>query len=230
MATRLDIRTRARIRADQDASTFPTDTQYNYLIDEAARETWYDLVQAGWPVAFSTIDKTATGTNPITIGGSGTLAFIRGVYLKEGTRYTDLQRLDEGQRASLMTAAQGPASHYSVLQDPTNGPVLELLPLPASGTYRVEYVVEHPGFAADATVWYGPGRSDELLVLRAAAKGLLKEGDKAGAQILEMEYARLLDKVQQMAGWFDLRNPPKIRDAGSAVFGVSSRDPFDYDV
>ena len=228
MATRATLRTRARIRADQTDSTFPTDTEYNYLLDEAAKEAWYDLISAGWPINFSAVSLTATGTNPIAIGASGTVAFIRGVYRVDGSAFIPLRRINEGRRGYMTSALSGPASDYDVLIDPTLGPVVELFPRPSAGTYRVEYIAEHPGFAADGTAWYGPARSDELIVLRAAAKGMRKEGNDQDAMQLDREYSMLLDKVQQMASWFDMRNPQTIRDVGDPLLPV--RDPFDYDV
>jgi hypothetical protein len=96
MATRSDIRTYARVRADQDASTFPTDAQYNTILDFAGKAVWFELVKSGWPISFTSVTKTATGTNPITLGVSGTIAFIRGVYRVDGTTYTELRRLNEG--------------------------------------------------------------------------------------------------------------------------------------
>lgn len=227
MATRSEIRTRARIRADQTNSTFPTDTEYNYLIDEAAKETWFDLVQAGWPINFSTVDKTAAGSNPITLG-VGDVAFVRGVFYVSGGAVMELDRVQEGERAALMSTSGGQATHYDVRVDPTNGAVVELLPLPSSGTYRVHYIVEHPGLATDGTSWYGPARSDELLVLKAAAKGCRMEGNDQGAVQLDREYAILLDKVQNMASWFNMRHSARIRDVADPLGGT--RDPFDYDV
>jgi hypothetical protein len=226
LTTRAQIRTRARLRADQDDSTFPDDTEYNLLIDAAAKETWYDLIHAGWPINFASVTKTATGSNPITLGVSGTIAFVRGVFCNRGGAYDELRRVPEGERAALMSST-GQASFYDVRIDPTNGPVLELLPLPSSGSYVVQYILEHPGFAADATEWYGPARSDELVILRAAAAGCRKEGNDQGASMLDREYAMLLDKVQAMASWFDMRNGHTIRDVGPLAAG---RDPFDYDV
>lgn len=229
MATRLTIRTAARVRADQDASTFPTDTQYNVFIDEAGKEVWYDLVRSGWPINFTSVDKTATGSQTIALGVSGTVAFIRGVYRKDGGVYTELRRLNEGQRSTLMSqTGQAQASYYEMRIDPTSGPVLELLPVPSSGTYRVEYVLEWAGFSADSDTWYGPARSDEMVAIRAAVKGLRKEGDDQGAAQLEAEYARLFETVTAMASWFDMRNPPTIRDVGSGL--QVARDAFDYDV
>lgn len=229
MATRVILRTRARIRADQTDSTFPTDTEYNYLLDEAAKEAWFDLVQAGWPINFATATKTATGVNPITLSLSGTVAFIRGVFAINGGTYEELQPINEGDRAGLMSeTGVSFATHYDVRIDPTNGPVLELLPLPSSGSYLVQYIVEHPGFSGDSVEWYGPARSDELVVLRAASKGMRKEGNDQGASQLDAEYAMVLEKVQNMAGWFRMRHSAVIRDVRASNFGP--RDGFDYDV
>lgn len=228
MATRAQIRTRARVRADQDSSTFPSDSQYNDFIDEAGREVWYDLMAAGWPVNFSSKDLTASGSSTLTLGVAGTVAFIRGVFRYASGTWSELDRLNEGDRAALMSSTDGQTEFYDFRIDPTSGPVVELLPTPSSGTYRVHYILEWPGFSADADVWYGPARSDELLVLKAAAKGCDKEGNTQGAEKLEREYGRLLAKVANLAGAFDQRNPPKIRDVQGGI-GVR-RDAFDYDV
>jgi hypothetical protein len=127
-----------------------------------------------------------------------------------------------------MSATGNQASHYNVMYDATNGAVLELLPVPTSGSYRVEYSTEFAGFASDSSVWPGPARSDELVGLRAAAMGMRKEGNDQGAQMVMGEYAELLQCVQDMAGWFDMRNPPVIRDVHGGL--SSPRDPFDYDI
>lgn len=231
MATRAQLRTRARIRADQNDSTFPTTTEYDYLLDECAKSVWYDLVGSGWPINFTVLNK-AVAANPITLGISGTVAFIRGVFFIEGSNYHELRRVQEGDRAGLLSnTGSARPSQYDVRIDPTVGPVLELLPQPASGTVRVEYILEHPGFAADGTEWYGPARSDELIVLCTAAKAMRKEGNDQGAAQVDREYAILLDKVQQMAGWFNMRHSAIIRDVGDPT-GLPHRssDGFDYDI
>lgn len=231
MTTRANIRDRARVRADQDSSTFPTDAQYNDLIDSSAKDVWYDLVHAGWPINYTSVDKTATGTNPLTLGASGTVAFIRGVFYISGGTVYELQRLNEGDRASLMSlTGQAQASHYDVRIDPTSGPVIELLPLPSAGTYRIHYITEYPGFSGDSDTWYGPARSDELIILRAAMKGCRKEGNDQGAAQLEREYGQLLEKVQEMGSWFNMRSATLIRDVGRLQEDRRAlRLPFDYD-
>lgn len=230
MATRLNLRDRARARADQDSATFPTDTQYNAFLDSAAQEVWYDLIQAGWPVSFTSVTKTATGVQLLPLGVSG-VAFVRGVFRLDGTTYTELRRLNEGDRAGLMSSpSSGQATQYSIVIDPTNGVCLELLPVPSAGSYRVDYVAEFAGFANDAATWFGPARSDELIVIRAAVKGCRKEDNEQAARALLAEYAELFEKVTNMASWLDMRNSAKIRDVGDAAFGMPRRDAFDFDV
>lgn len=225
MATRETLRTLARIRADQTDSTFPTDTEYNYLLDLAAREVWYDLLGAGWPLNFS-VASLSLGSNPVTLG-AGTVAAIRGVFYNSGGRWVELPRLNEGDRARYLSSTGTPAA-YDVRIDPTNGAVVEVLPEQTSGTVRVEYISEYAGFASDAATWFGPARSDELIVLRAAAKGMRKEGNDQGAVQLDREYAMLFDTVTRLASWFNLRHATLIRDVGDPL--AARRDDFDYEV
>lgn len=68
MPTRAQIRSRARVKADQDNSTFPTDAQYNDIIDEVAKEVWGDLIQAGWPAETENYSVTMNGTGSYELG------------------------------------------------------------------------------------------------------------------------------------------------------------------
>lgn len=231
MATRSDIRTRARIRADQDASTFPTDTQYNYLIDEAGKEVWYDLIKSGWPISFSTASATTTGSFlPLATSFSvtGSVAFIRGVYWYDGTTYYELRRMNEGDRSTLYSVQGQTPAVYDVRIDATSGIGIEVPGAGAGYTVKVEYVGEWPGFTGDSTVWPGPARSDELVVLKAAIKGCRKENNDQSAQFLAQEYEYLKECVQEMASWTNMRHAAMIRDVRGSL--GPSRLPGDYNV
>lgn len=227
---RAALRTRARARADQDNSTFATDTQYNLWIDEGSRDVWADLIGAGWPIDYSSTTITANGAASYAIagaGGSSTAVFtIMGVYFLMGSEQYELKRANSGALASLRSqpTAGNYAEFYDIRFSPALGLIIELLPKPTSGSYRVDYVPEFQGLVNDAAVWFGPIRSDELVVLRVAAKALIKEGDDRGAYVLEQEYTRMLEKVTAQASWLDMRNPPQIRDVRTR----QSRGIFDY--
>jgi hypothetical protein len=226
MATRSDIRSRARIHADQDSSDFPTDAQYNEYINECVKDVWFDLIQAGWPINFDSTTLTVSGATPVALGVSGTVGFVRGVFWRNGSSYVELDRLNEGDRASLMSSAGAISGrYYDVRIDPTSGPVLEVLPS-AAGSYVVHYIKEHPGFTADGDTWYGPARSDELIVLKVAAKAVRKEGRLQDWEALKQDYRDCWVKVTGMASWFNMRHSAKIRD----VMGAQRRDAFDFDV
>lgn len=237
MADRSNIRTRARLRADQDASRFPTDAQYNLYIDEACKDVFADLVTSGWPPDFSTTTITYNGSaTGQAIGGGADVFAVTGVWAVIGGQNYELKRLNEGDRAALTgtaAASSYPAEYYD-LRVGSSGPVVYFYPRVA-GTYLVDYIPDHTGLASDVTVWRGPNRSDELVVLAAARKGVLKEGTARAhdAAILKAEYAELLDKIKGTASWFDMRNPARIRDTSGRIdrfhlFDYNVNPPGDY--
>lgn len=233
MSTRADIRTLAEIHADQDTSGFPTTAQKNILIDAAGKRVWYDLFKAGWPIDFLTTTLTATNANTVALSAGSpsvtvAVAAIHGVYYLTAGQRVPVRRINEGNRAQLTStnSSNGFASSYDVRISSTGGIVIELLPVAPGSQYSVDYIPEFSGFASDSTVWPGPGRSDELVALRAAMGGVRKEGEarlRALAELKE-EYADTLREVTDMASWLNLRESAKIRDVMSAF----TRDSFDF--
>lgn len=224
-ADRANLRSRARIRADQDASGFPTDAQYNLILDECGKTIFYDLVQAGWPVQSTSQTIVANGAASYLLAAGAPIHSITEVYYIEGTTRYALQRADEERMAEYRSGFNNiQAGYYRPFVDMATGARIEFFPNPAGGSYQVLYIPEWPGFTNDADVWRGPGRSDELIVLMAAAKGCRKEGEVRDAEALEDEYGKLFVKVMNAASGFDQRNVPRIRDREGNV----TRDPFDY--
>lgn len=228
MATRLELRTRARIRADQDGADFPTDAQYNGYLDEAAKETFADLVMSGWPIDYSTTTIVANSvTRTYAFGGSDTVFAATMVYTLFGQQFTELRRVNPGHMAALRSVgASGGFSRFYEVRTGVAGAVIEFFPRVA-GTYFVDYIADFPGFAADGTVWQGPPRSDQLIVLKAAAMGTRKESRQGDADKLDVEYKELLLKVKELGSWFDMRNPAEMRDSRPLSEPFSFRD-VDY--
>lgn len=229
-ATRSDIRTRARVRADQnDTTKFPTDTHYNLYIDEACKDVYADLLQSGWPVDFSTTTIAYNGSSTgQAVGGGADVLSIVGVWTLVGGQRMELKRLNEGDRAVLTSSTStGAYPEFYDYRIGTSGPVIYLYPRVAA-TVFVDFIPDHTGLANDAAVWRGPIRSDELVVLSAARKGVLKEGPArhTEAALLKDDYDELLAKVKSLASWADMRNPAMIRDES----GRRTRfNLFDYD-
>lgn len=185
---------------------------------------WYDLVTSGWPVNYTTQSITATGAGSYPLASGAAVFAVQAVYRVQGASREPVPRVNQSNKAAVLSSVgQAQASSYEVLVDPSAGTVLRLFPAITSGAYEVEYIAEIDGFVNDASVWYGPARSDTLLTYLAAEAGCRKEGRKVDADTLRGQYNDLLVKVKDSASWIDLRNPPKIRDVQQAL-----RDPFGY--
>jgi hypothetical protein len=218
--TRAELKNRAKSRADADGSDFPSDTSWNFYLDEAAREVLGDLVLAGWPMDYDTATViTNSATRVYALGATNVLATTM-VYTISGGQVSELKRVNPGHVPLLRsTGANGGISRfYEVRSSLTLGPVIELFP-PVGGTYFVDYIQDWPGFVTDGgnPVWNGPARSDELITLRAAEKAVRKEGRSSDGDRLTVEYDKLLVKVKDLAGRFDMRNPAQMRDEASTL-------------
>lgn len=225
-ATRDEILSRARVRADQPTNSFPTDAEALPLIKEAGEETWYDLWAAGYPLRRTSTTFSGNGSSFYSINSGSPIMMVDGVFTNFAGEYAELPRADRFDPSLLLSPSSvgGQAIAYSFEIDPASGPGIVIWPQVATGTFLVRHVPEWPGFSSGADVWRGPARSDKLVVLRLAAMLLRKEGETADANAIDREYEELLTKVVRLASAMD-RNPPVIRDVG-----VLRRDPFDYPV
>lgn len=244
MATRSELRTRARARANQDSSTFPTDAQYNTWISESAKSVFGNLLTSGYPVASVVTDITATGAATYVVNTNvpayevdeGDPVFgVTGVYSDFGGMITELRRVNEGDKATLRSPSargQTPVPFYEVKMDPRTGLiVIEFYPRPTSGAYQVEWIPDLLDMTSDGDTFNGPNRSDELVVLLTARKGILKEGPARAqeAAIVKAEYDELLDEVKRLGSWLDMRNAASVRTTGAA--GMAARiASFDYPI
>jgi hypothetical protein len=228
MATRAELRIRMETRADQDSSDFPTLAQKNTYLDEAGKEVFADLVMAGWPIDYSTTTITTNAvTRTYAFGGSDTVFAATMVYTLFGNQFTELRRVNPGHVAALRsTGATGGFSRFYEVRTSVAGAIVEFFPRVA-GTYFVDYIADFPGFTNDASVWLGPPRSDELIVLKGAAKSVRKENRQPDGQALDAEYDKLLLKVKELGSWFDMRNAAEMRDSRPLAEPFSFRD-VDY--
>lgn len=226
--TRADIRGRARVHADQDASDFPTDAQYNTQVEAEKRAVWRALIQAGWPVNYTTESITADGTGSYALASGAAVFSVQAVYRLDSSLRSFVPRVNQAQKASKLSQENTQYPSYEILTDPSSGTVLRLYPAGSTGSFEVEYIAEPATWTADADTWYGPVGSDELVALRLGAWACRKEGRVADARELLSLYQMELESVLTSASWVDQRNVPMIRD--ELNLSNSRRDLSDYDI
>lgn len=223
MPTVTELEARARVRADQDQSTFPTSAQYLSLISDAAEELWNRMVAAGSKPAQTATPITATGAASYTIGTN--VLTVLSVERHEGTERVPLARAQEEELPWLRGLSAGQAERYDLVGGATTALSLELFPNPTSGSYTVRYIPRFTRFTAGTDNWYGSPRSDEYIVVSTAIKALRKEGDDA--RDLARELDAIFEDVVRMAPWQDAQHPGRVADRR---FHGHFRRPFDYPV
>lgn len=209
MATLATIRTYARLRADQDNSTFPTDAQYLTLINQAAHHVFRKLVRAGWAANPQSTSITATGATTYNV--STAWASIISVFRLEGGVYIPLTPLKPEEESTFFSMGNGPGQRYAVSKGLTASLQIAFYPKPSSGTYVVLFEGTFGGFAADADPWNGPPGSEELISLLAATWSSKKENGDLWP-ILQQEYDELYSTMCEEFGWLDQRGTKTVRD------------------
>lgn len=220
---RQDLRTQARIAADQDNSTFPTDAAYNGIIDRAADQVWRRMVAVGWkPLTQTQNIDASTGANSYSL--SFDVATINLIYpvasISSGVPTGPaLRRLKVEELVPLSFSSNNvsPATYYDFQGGYLSGfgaPQLKLsfFPPQTSGFYRVILTPQFSGFASDSDLWLGPEGSGELIILTAAIEGALKEGDPG--TMVGLLQKRLDDRFREVVefGGFLVPDPQTVRD------------------
>lgn len=224
MATRAELRANARIFADQENSTFPTDDQYNIYIDNAAREMWRKMLRAGWEPDHVSLAITANGATAYNISTS--VSTVLRVYRVDGGARIAIPRVKSEDLPALESQPSSPALAYTLVGGAFGPLQIRFFPRPTSGSYEVQYVSKFPGFANDSGQWYGPDGSDELISMLAAIEGKDKEGDDTRALYQKVE--RKWREVSEHAGWTDAQGQVRVRDARQQERLTGPSDPFAY--
>lgn len=236
MPTRAQLRTSTRVAADQDNSTFPTDTALNDILDRAAGAVWRQMITKGWKPDRTTVPIAASGATSYVIGTN--VSIVNSVMYLGSPGSTVLRvpliRAKPEDLPSLLTQLGGtPAIAYDLIGGGTGALTVELYPVPTTGAYEVRYTKRFPGFASDSDTWIGPDGSDELIITTAAIESVNKEGDPAGmvkalTDRLNMRWAEVIDA----AGWVDSQGQQTVRDVRATrlnPIGYNAQEAFVYD-
>lgn len=220
MATRGDIKTRARRKADMESSPFIGTTEENDLFNEAYREVYALFAKNGLHMLKSSHSPTINGAATYTLPADF-LAVIH-VFRVEGGTFYELHKVEEDQFGNILSLTGNEADFYEILRTATNGRTIRFFPNPASGTYTVYYIPECPTLAADGDAVITFSNSDALLTCLLAKKFLAKENSSNDE--VNAEFNRLYMEIQKEAQEVEMTQPGRVQD----VRAMREYDPFRF--
>lgn len=213
--TRLDIRTRAKRRADMENSTFVSDAEWNDYINEEIASlhdmvilTYRDYVQKSVLITL-VVDKEDYEL-------PADFYKERAVYYLEGdTRYLlDPFMANEIADYQINTYAQ--YLRYRIM-----GNSIWFAPEPnAAATIEFWYIPQAPKLTSDSdeVAYYVVSGWEEFVVLGAAIKALEKEESLEQANALLRQRERVLNRITQSAIIRQAGKPQKIQDVYSMTY------------
>ena len=213
MATRAEIKLKARQRADMERSTFVSDAELNTYVQDSYGEL-YDLLVSAYEDYYIT-------ELPFTIASGSSFAVpsnfykLRGVdIVSGGSRPVSLRPFNFAERN---TANSSRLRANSGRQYRLTGANLMILPTDsAAGDYVMWYVPRVTVLTADGDQLVGILDFDDYVAVDVAVKMLVKEESDPSA--LLMTKSALIKRVQDMAQNRDAGSPQTIADVTSDRF------------
>jgi len=205
--TLLQLRTRARERADMVNSTFITDSELNGYISASYAELYDILVQSGliyFTPTTQTVAATGVETYALPADYYGTVRVDR----VEGSSYLPLAEYMITERTSYENNGAGLATAYSI-----QGSNISLLPIPGSGSYRHIYIPAPVNLTLDTDTVDGVSGWEEFIVVDAARKMLQKE--ESSTIGLERDLIRLKERIEEMSHNRAWASPRRVTDVQS---------------
>jgi len=200
MTTLLDLKTRARQRADMVDSEFISDAELTSIINQGAMEL-YDLIVNAYEDYF-TVSQTytiANGTNTLTLPATfyklRALDFsVNGVWV--ACRQFNFNDRNRTQHDTNWFTGYGPLRSYRVMKDS-----LILQPTQsAGGDYQLWYIPSFTALASNSDVLPASMSKfgwDEYIVLFAVSRMLSKE--ESSTTDVDNDKAQLSDRIIKMA-------------------------------
>lgn len=225
--TRLQIRDAARQIADQVNSTFVSDAEVNFRIDQRVAQLYDMLVAADsdrYVVEASV--TTTSGPQPWTAALPADFYVMRGVDLRRGSsRYPlDTYALQErmGGAGDWPTMEQAPM-RYRVASNGIDGAdaAIHFDRNPGNATFIVYYVPNPPLLAADGDVLDGFAAWEDWIILKVARDMLAKEESDTSA--LDIECAQIEQRIKHMAATRDAGSAPRVADVRNYGYGHRAR-------
>lgn len=220
--TLLQVRTNAKQKADMENSTFISDTEWNFNINQSLQEL-YDLVLQKYgddyystTISFQTDGSTYLYPLPDGTNYSGATIFYKllGVDLamsNTNDSYVTIRRFNMSDRNRY--AVPNFQSFYGVtnMRYRLEGNNLWITPTPSAGqTMRVWYVPRCTLFSSDSDTSDGYGGWLEYVITDAAIKALQKA--ELDVSTLAGQKGALLQRIESVAENRDAANPMVVAD------------------
>lgn len=208
--TLLQLRTRARQKADMENSEFVSDSELNTYINSGIQEL-YDLLVA------TNSDYYLSSTTSTISNGTDTIALpadflkLKGVDFYTGGRWVELDSFNFNERNmdSVNFSIAGVEVRYML-----QGSNLRLIPSSdAGGQYRIWYIPTPTELSLDADSFSGINGWEEYAVVDAAIKCLMKE-ESSVSTLMEVK-AALRKRIQDSAPKRDSARPKTITNVSS---------------
>jgi len=206
--TLLQIRTKARERADMVNSSFVTDSELNGYASASYAELYDLLIQSGL-VYFTPGNQTITATGAETYALPSDYYGTVGVSRLTGGDYVPLAEYMITERHKYENRS-GDATMYS-----PQGSNISILPAPASGTYRHIYIPAPADLTSDSDTVDGVSGWEEHIVVDAARKMLQKE--ESDVRTLVADLMRLKERIEEAAQNRAWATPRRITDVADAA-------------
>lgn len=210
MATRAELRTRARERADMENTTFISDAELNDYLQQSWFEL-YDLLVASYEDYFTT-SSNSTVTSGSTIALPSDFYKLRGIdYQLDGSTWVSIRSYNFAERnLRARNFDRLVAGRRNIVYRMLAGSVQLLPENDALGTYKLWYIPRCATFASDSTAVTNVLDFDEYIVVDAAIKMLVKEESDPSALMMAKE--ALIKRIREMASNRDAGEPQTVAD------------------
>ena len=226
MATRAQIITRARRKADMESSPFigsGAGSEELDLFNEAYAEVYSLMCMSGLHMLETDYTIPVDGSTTYTLP-TDFFAVLHVLY-SSGGEVLPLSRVQPDIETYVRSMTGNEANYYKIRATSTNGRTIQLYPNPDSGTYTLVYVPSCPSLTSDSDVVVERSNSNALLTALLAQKMLAKQGEVNSA--VENELNRLYDEVRKESEAVEMTQQGRIQDTRYRT-NQRWRDAFDY--
>lgn len=205
------LRTRVRQQADQESSTFISDSELTYYINNSAAELHGLLCTLYEDYYLSSVEFTLTSSNTYTLP-SGFFK-LRGLDYSNAGSWISVPRFSFEERNKWQERYQRGDLEvwraYRLMQ----GAIYVLPEDDYAGTYRLWYLLNYTAMSSDSDTLSDLMGWDEYVVVDAAIKCLQKE--ESDASLLMARKAELRKRIEAEAANRDASGPERITVVGN---------------